>query len=171
MDVLYLVDFAEIPTYQNIREFGLTPKNDDPSVATYLQKQAAVLGSGLHLQMNAQKLNLEAVSTRAIFAEGAGGLPTLKIAFLYRATLGEMQDSDSHTLTFNDSNFSGHAGWKEVVVKSEAGVDILSSSAASIDRSQELTQLLDRSAQQPATADVGNSGFQSYEHSETAKRA
>src|SRR5271170_255932 len=47
VQVLYLLDFAEIPTYQDVREFGFTPKNDDPTLASYLTKQAERLVAGI----------------------------------------------------------------------------------------------------------------------------
>ena len=33
VQVLYLLDFAEIPTYQDVREYGFVPKSDDPTLA------------------------------------------------------------------------------------------------------------------------------------------
>ena len=44
----------------------------------------------------------------------------------------------AHQLSYVDNNFSGRAGWKEIVVLSD-GVSILESSAPGDDRSQELT--------------------------------
>src|SRR4051812_2348671 len=63
--VLYLLDLAEIPTYQDIRQYGLTPKNDDPSVIAYLAKQSELLRNGITLDDNGQALHLECISKQA----------------------------------------------------------------------------------------------------------
>jgi ABC-type nickel/cobalt efflux system permease component RcnA len=137
--ILYLLDFAEIPTYQDIRQYGLSPNSGDPSVAAYLAKQSEALRDGITVEDGGRPLHLECVSRKAIFAEGAGGLPTMKIGFTYRAYLPPSNDPAAHKLTYTDGNYSGHSGWKEIVVLSGSGASVINSSAPSADRSQELT--------------------------------
>lgn len=136
IQIRYLIDMAEIPTFQEMRQFDITPANDDPGVARYLEGQAQVLRKGLSLEYDGQSVPLATVSREAEFGDGAGGLPTMKMAIVFsgkvRATAG------AHQLSYVDNNFSGRAGWKEVVVLSD-GVSILDSSAPSDDRSRELT--------------------------------
>jgi high-affinity nickel-transport protein len=139
VDILYLLDFAEIPTYQDIRQFGLTPKIGDPSLQPYLTKQQELLKTGLSVENEGQPLPLQCVSRQILFAEGAGGLPTMKIGFVFRSTFPPASGPVVHKLTYTDNNYSGHAGWKEVVVVAEAGATVLSSSAPATDRSQQLT--------------------------------
>ena len=136
IDVLYLIDMAEIPTYQEIRQAGFTPKADDPNVAQYLNRQEEVLKAGLSLQTDGQTVQLEAISHQVVFADGAGGLPTMKMGFLFR---GEVKaGSGVHNLSYADNNFQGRAGWKEIVVLGD-GSSILENSASAVDRSRELT--------------------------------
>src|SRR5271170_4399515 len=78
VQVLYLLDFAEIPTYQDVRQYGFTPKNDDPGLVPYLTKQADRLAAGIAVEDNGRVLPLRCVSRQVMFAEGAGGLPTMK---------------------------------------------------------------------------------------------
>src|SRR5271167_1567218 len=47
VEIIYLVDMAEIPTYQEMRQFDVTPKADDPSVSRYLDRQEPLLKAGL----------------------------------------------------------------------------------------------------------------------------
>ena len=85
-------------------------------------------------------LPLQTESREVIFPPGAGGLPTMKMGFIYRAALPP-QDKDAKTplrLQYTDNNFPGHAGWKEVVVRAPAG-GLLSSSVPQTDRSRELS--------------------------------
>jgi high-affinity nickel-transport protein len=139
VQVLYLLDFAEIPTYQDVRQYGFTPKNDDPTLVPYLAKQAGRLAAGIAVVDNGRPLPLMCVSQQIMFAEGAGGLPTMKIGLVFRAALPSKSDAASHQLAYADNNYVDHAGWKEVVVATGQGVSILGTTAARTDRSQELT--------------------------------
>jgi len=85
---------------------------------------------------DSQSIRLDTISRQVAFAEGAGGLPTMKVAFVFRGKLDA--SAGDHKLSYLDNNFPGRAGWKEIVVLGE-GVAILDSSASGADRSQELT--------------------------------
>jgi high-affinity nickel-transport protein len=136
IEVLYLVDMAEIPTYQEMRQFEVAPKPDDPSVYRYLDRQESLLKAGLSLESNGRLLQFETLERRVTFSEGAGGLLTMKIAFVLRGQLDFI--AGVHRLFYADNNFPGRAGWKEIVVIGD-GPEILNSSAPATDRSQELT--------------------------------
>ena len=136
IEIRYLIDMAEIPTFQEMRQFDITPVNDDPGVAHYLAGQAQVLRKGLSLQCDGQSVSLATVSREAAFSDGAGGLPTMKMSIVFRGKV--RATAGPHQLSYVDNNFSGRAGWKEVVVLGD-GVSILDSSAPGDDRSQELT--------------------------------
>jgi nickel/cobalt exporter len=136
IEISYLIDMAEIPTFQELRQFDLTPKADDPNAPGYLERQQQILKEGLSLESDGQGVRLETISRQLTFADGAGGLPTMKIRFVFRGKLDVT--TGAHKLSYFDNNFPGHAGWKEIVVLSH-GVAILDSSAPSTDRSHELT--------------------------------
>jgi high-affinity nickel-transport protein len=136
IEIRYLIDMAEIPTFQEIRQFDITPTADDPSASRYLDRQEQLLKEGLSLESDGQAVRLDAISRQVTFADGAGALPTMKIGFVFRGKLDA--PAGVHKLSYFDNNFSGRAGWKEVVVLGE-GVAILDSSAPGTDRSQELT--------------------------------
>src|SRR6266542_3867754 len=85
IDVLYLIDMAEIPTFQEIQQTHILPKDGDPSLEAYVTAQVETLGAGLLLEVGGRPLLLESVSRKIIFPRGAGGLPTLKLGLLYRA--------------------------------------------------------------------------------------
>jgi ABC-type nickel/cobalt efflux system permease component RcnA len=136
IEIRYLIDLAEIPTFQEMRQFDLTPNTDDPSASRYLDRQEQLLKQGLSLESDGQAVQLEMISRQITFADGAGGLPTLKIGLVFRGKLDV--PAGAHKLSYVDNNFSGRAGWREIVVLSD-GVTILDSSAPGTDRSQELT--------------------------------
>ncbi|MBV9574072.1 MAG: hypothetical protein JOY93_08460 [Acidobacteriales bacterium] len=136
VDILYLIDMAEIPTYQEMRRFSITPQNNDPTALRYVDLQAAQLKQGLALEDNGRSLELATISRQVQFAEGAGGLPTMKLAYVFRAELGA--GAGTHKISYHDNNFPGRAGWKEIAVVG-AGSTILDSTAPSVDRSNELS--------------------------------
>src|ERR1700727_2819391 len=136
VEVRSQIDMAEIPTFQEIRQFDITPKADDPSTSRYLNGQEQLLKEGLCLESDGQAVRLDTISHQVAFADGAGGLRTMKIEFVFRGKLDVT--AGAHKLSYFDNNFPGRTGWKEIVVLGD-GVAILNSSAPATDRSQELT--------------------------------
>ena len=53
----------------------------------YLVKKAETLAGGLTLEVSGRTLRLEPISQNVIFPAGAGGLPTMKLGFVYRAVM------------------------------------------------------------------------------------
>ena len=138
VELRYLIDMAEIPTFQEVQETGLVPQATDASVPAYLARQAALLKGGLVLEVNGRRLDLEVHSTDIIFPPGAGGLPTMKLGILYLALLGSERVGSVNHLGYRDGNFPDRAGWKEVIVVGSRGVAVLRSSVPTKDRSQQL---------------------------------
>jgi nickel/cobalt exporter len=140
VEILYLVDRAEIPTYQEMRQFGITTAPEDPADSHYLDGEQARLKQGLILEIDGQAVDLATVSRQVVFAAGAGGLPTMKIAVAFQAKLDVR--AGAHQLSYLDNNFPGRAGWKEIVVLGDVlggRSTIVGSTAPDVDRSQELT--------------------------------
>jgi ABC-type nickel/cobalt efflux system permease component RcnA len=137
VDVLYLIDMAEIPTFQEMQGGGLSGHSDDPKLQSYLSAKSGELASGLNVVVDGDKVPLQPISRNVIFTPGAGGLPTMKLGFLYRGKVA-CQLSGCR-LSYQDINFSGRAGWKEVVVKAARGVVLMNSTAPDHDRSSQLT--------------------------------
>lgn len=138
IEVRYLVDMAEIPTFQEIQQNGIAPKSGDPGLAVYLAREGEALKSGVRIELNGRRLELERVSEEVIFPPGAGGLPTMKMGFVYRAGLDLSLTGVVH-LHYRDDNFPGRAGWKEIVASASQGVSLAGSSVAVKDRSAELS--------------------------------
>jgi ABC-type nickel/cobalt efflux system permease component RcnA len=135
----YIIDMAEIPTFQEIQQSGILARLDDPALGGYLERQSETLKQGLRLVVAAQPLDLHTVLRQVIFPPGAGGLPTMKLGFVYQATVPAAFGASSRSLHYEDNNFVGRAGWKEIVATVKSGVALVSSSAPQSDRSLELT--------------------------------
>jgi ABC-type nickel/cobalt efflux system permease component RcnA len=138
IELRYMIDMAEIPTFQEIQESGIEPKAGDPSLEAYLARKAEILRDGLALEVNGKPLVLRAESREIIFPPGAGGLPTMKVGFLYKAKLIGDSNGAEYLLTYRDGNFPGRAGWKEIIAVAASGARISNSSVPEIDRSSQL---------------------------------
>jgi ABC-type nickel/cobalt efflux system permease component RcnA len=138
VELNYFVDMAEIPTYQEIQRTGIIAKEGDASIAPYLVQESAALSQGLLLEIDGKPVRLRAVNRGVLFTPGAGGLPTMKLEFVYRAEFKNL-NSMAHEIHYLDTNFTGHSGWKEIVVTRGDGVALAKSSAPAVDRSSQLS--------------------------------
>lgn len=138
VEVRYFMDFAEIPTYQELQSAGISAKADDPAVSAYAIKEGRLLSQHLVLEVDGRILPLRLISQAIIFPPGAGGLPTIKLAFVYQADVRGTKATAQHSLRFEDRNFADRAGWKEIVINAH-DVSLSNSSAPQVDRSAELS--------------------------------
>jgi nickel/cobalt transporter (NicO) family protein len=98
--VRYVLDMAEIPTYQ-ARQQGI-----DANV--YARRLAA----GLHVRLGGRPARLVPVEHALAFPLGVGGLHTMRLELILRGPLV----SDTERLTVSDTNYSDRIGWKEILV-------------------------------------------------------
>ena len=140
VDLLYVVDMAEIPTYQELgtirpdHSTDLTPAEQDG----YTAQRTADLAGNLTLTVDGTALPLSLVGRPALsFPPGAGGLPTMRLELHWTAVLG----SATHgTLAYRDANYSERIGWKEIIARSSSGTALTQSSVPATDLSAALTQ-------------------------------
>ncbi len=138
IELHYLIDMAEIPTFQEIRENGIVPEATHPSLSAYLARKGEVLKDGLLLEVNGRPVTLQGEPKHVTFTPGAGGLPTMKLWVTYRVKLDGPTHTGVSSLRYRDDNFPDRTGWKEIVVKGGQGVVLVSSSAPDRDRSLQL---------------------------------
>ena len=143
----YFIDLAEIPTYQELQQANISATAIDPSsveVVRYVAARGVELARGLMLDVDGKTVPLHLISSGVIFPPGAGGLPTMKMGFVYdapypsRSTTQENALSQHVSLRYSDNNYPGHTGWKEIIALASAGT-LLRSSVPSNDRSEELS--------------------------------
>jgi ABC-type nickel/cobalt efflux system permease component RcnA len=134
----YIIDMAEIPTFQEMQDTKIVPQEGHPSLPGYLTQRVGALRAGLSLELNGQRLSLSSEASELIFPPGAGGLPTLKLGMLLRASLDGASAAAVHELRYRDTNFPGRAGWKEIIATGGQEITLLSSTVPEQDRSREL---------------------------------
>ena len=139
VELRYVLDLAEIPTFQEIQATGIVPQEGHPSLPGYLAQQTAALQAGLWLEMDGQRLSLQDVASEILFPPGAGGLPTLKLGLLYRVPLAPLPAATEHQLSYRDINFPGRAGWQEIIAVAGPGVTVVQRTVPATDRSRALT--------------------------------
>ena len=54
IELRYLIDMAEIPTFQEIQDGGIAPAAGHPSLDAYLARKAEALKDGLYLEVNGE---------------------------------------------------------------------------------------------------------------------
>jgi nickel/cobalt exporter len=135
----YVVDMAEIPTFQELQTNSITASADHPDTRAYLERQVRVLGDGLSMELSGESLRLRADSSEIIFPPGAGGLPTLRIMLSFVADRPKVGTAGTYSLSYHDGNFPGRAGWKEIIARSAPGAELTFSSVPEVDRSAELS--------------------------------
>ena len=143
VEIRYVIDMAEIPTFQEFEKNSLVANADTISARNYLAKQAELLRAGLQLTLNGKPALLRTEASQIAFSPGAGGLPTMKLSFRYRASMVQPQLSPAgaaqYAVYYRDDNFPNRLGWKEVIAAAEPGVTILDSSVPVTDHSGELS--------------------------------
>jgi ABC-type nickel/cobalt efflux system permease component RcnA len=138
VEVLYVVDMAEIPTFQElgtIREDRSAELTEEERQG-YIERRSAELVEGLSLTLDGKVVKLEREETVLKFAQGKGLLPTLRLEM---KLVGKWASAERGTLHYEDSNFQGRKGWKEIIANALPGAEIKSSDAPAKDQSDVLT--------------------------------
>jgi ABC-type nickel/cobalt efflux system permease component RcnA len=98
--VRYVLDLAEIPTFQ-ARQEGVDARI-----------YAARLARGLQVSVDGRRVALTPVGHALAFPKGVGGLHTLRLEVIMR---GPRVDGTAK-LSVHDTNYADRIGWKEIVV-------------------------------------------------------
>jgi len=153
--LVYLVDFAEIPTFQEISSHPRLASERDPAAldaapdaARLARTLARLWAAGLSVRGGGAPLSLRIRSRSLKFAEGAAGLPTMKLSIVLEAP---WPAGSAASVGYDDSNAPDRLGWREVVLRAGPGVVVRGSDVDGMDRSEALT----RYPAEP-TADVPN---------------
>ena len=132
----YVIDMAEIPTFQEMHEYGIMAQADDPQTVAYRDRKGKELGPGLVLRHDDSVLPLTLRASAIAFPPGAGELPTLRLTLVYEAALA----MDHGTLVYEDHNYSQRVGWKEIVAQPHSGVAFSQSSVPLESKSKQLSE-------------------------------
>lgn len=134
VDVTYVLDMAEIPTFQ---EWG-GPPPDASQATAYAARKAAELRENLALTVDGQRRDLRIVQQRISFPPGQGGLALTRLELDLTAALLPLRAGAPRSISYADRNYETRIGWHEIVIAPEQGVTIRSADVPATDLSNAL---------------------------------
>ena len=110
VEVAYALDLAEIPTFELLREWKLDRGAPRAALDQRANKQAREWLRHLSFIVNGKHTAALFDSAQLVIADGAGNLPIVRI------TTRAHVPAQRGRLQYQDGNYPGRAGWKEIVV-------------------------------------------------------
>lgn len=132
--VTYILDLAEVPTYELLRDWKLTPSSSQHDLDQKTVDQVQQWMTGLEFSSAGGRVNPKFLRASLKLMEGSGGLNTARITAVMEIEGVQGQ------LAFEDHNYRERTGWKEIVIRATGGAAIRQASQDGTDRSQMLTQ-------------------------------
>jgi nickel/cobalt exporter len=126
--VLYVLDLAEIPTFQ------AKPQVKARGEAAYASSLTRAIGGHLELTVDDRRARLTPLRHVLAFPPGQAGLRTTRLEIVFA---GPRLQGKS-VVVYRDNNYAERIGWREIVVRPVHGADVLSSTAPSKSVSDEL---------------------------------
>jgi ABC-type nickel/cobalt efflux system permease component RcnA len=155
----YVMDVAEIPATQEIRSIDRNHDGvpDESECSEYSRKKIAELIQGMTVSIDGAPVLLRPGPYDISFPPGQGGLRTLRLSFKLEGAA--RADSADHLLTFQDLNFAGGRGWKEIVATAASGSMILRSTVPESDMTNELRSYPAGSLEDPLSVSFADVRF------------
>lgn len=134
VEVLYVLDLAEIPTFELLQKWNLTGAGGGrEAIEQAARVQAHEWIGNLALTVNGRSVEPHLQSTEVVMADGAGGMQVMRVNMRLALPVA------SGKLEYEDRNYPGRAGWKEIVISAGPGAALEEATQQSTDRSQALT--------------------------------
>ena len=114
LTIRYVVDMAEIPTFQIMRERSIDGASRYARLQQWARDEAGMVKAGLLVLDNGNQVTLLSAPPRVATRPGAGGLPTLYFVDEFRATFSTA--AVAHKVAMFDRLYPGRIGWKDIVV-------------------------------------------------------
>ncbi len=126
--VLYVLDGAEIPTFQAMPEVRAGGE------ARYAARLTREIGRQLELSVNGRRAPLTPLRHVLAFPPGQAGLRTTRLEILFAGP----RLTRKSVVLYRDNYRTGHIGWKEITVRPAGDAHVLSSTAPAKSVSGEL---------------------------------
>ena len=133
VEILYVLDLAEIPTFELLQKWNLTGTSPRGEIERQAGIEARQWVENLAISANGRSVVPLLRATEVTMTDGAGGMPVMRLNMRLRvATAGGK-------LEYEDHNYAERAGWKEIIIAGGQGAAIERASQGDLDRSQALT--------------------------------
>jgi ABC-type nickel/cobalt efflux system permease component RcnA len=118
----YVLDFAEIPTFQIKEALGLADSGAGRTdeVEEFFRSG---LVEGLELTADGQEVELTTGDASVEFVPGQGGLETMRLDVRFEGVLPEPEA----VLDYEDTNYSDRVGWREIIIRAVGEQGLVSS--------------------------------------------
>jgi nickel/cobalt transporter (NicO) family protein len=148
--VRYVIDFAEIPSLEQILLMGAQDAQDldDADLDAYLNEHAPAWLAGLDLKIDGDPVDLSADSQRAEFSDGNWGFTLLRVEIEASAELPRAIEHETSG-RYVVRNFPGRLGWHEVVMPLSDDVMVIETTALRESVSDDLRDYPDIAEQEP----------------------
>ena len=132
-DIRYVLDLAEIPSFQLLQQWGLTGDSPRAALDRKADEQAREWTRNLAIECDGRAVSPRFAGATLVMTPGAGGSPVIRITTTLKLAVA------AGSLAYEDRNFPDRAGWKEIVIAAAPDASIARASNDSNDRSQALT--------------------------------
>lgn len=132
-DLVYVLDLAEIPTFELLRSWQLERSSPKEQLQAKARQQAQLWLNQLQISSEERAIHPRFQSSELVISDGAGNLPVARIT-----TRAHLADAGA-SLHYEDLNFPERAGWKEIVIVSGPGATLQRASQTGRDISGGLT--------------------------------
>jgi nickel/cobalt transporter (NicO) family protein len=131
--VHYIVDMAEIPTFQELQAIDVNGDGatSDTEFNDYVAHAAAQYAGGILLTIDGAPVALQTAGQKITTQQGTGGLQTLRVECEFAGTIaaGTADVGPTRRFRFEDTNYRNRTGWREIVVVPADGVAVFDSTA------------------------------------------
>lgn len=128
--VLYVLDMAEIPTFQAKPTVGAEGED------AYARAMASTIARNVELRVDGRRVPLRPLRQVLAFPAGAAGLRTTRLEIVLATP--PLSARKPTQIAYHDRNFPGRIGWKEIVVHAGAAATVRSASVPAKTISEEL---------------------------------
>ena len=133
VEVLYVLDLAEIPTFELLQKWNLTATSPRNEIERQAAAQAREWIQNLSISANGRAIAPQLHSTKVTTSDGAGGMQVMRVSMQLHLPIAQGK------IEYEDHNYAERAGWKEIVIAAGEGAAIESATQGDADRSQALT--------------------------------
>jgi ABC-type nickel/cobalt efflux system permease component RcnA len=136
VEVDYVVDMAEIPTFQERPQIdgdgdGSLSRGE---MSSYAERSCRTLARGIAVEVDGESIALARQTADVRLLEGQAGLSTLRLTCRFEAAV---PSGSSHEVSLRDGNYPDRIGWHEVTAVGD-GTTIVQSDVPSISPSDRL---------------------------------
>jgi nickel/cobalt transporter (NicO) family protein len=133
--ILYVVDMAEIPTFQEMPNIDTNADGtaDGAERQAWANRTAPGLLRNLSLTVDGRPVAMSVTAASMQFRPGQAGLPILRLQVTLAGTVASFG-----RLAFQDDNYRGRIGWKEITASSQDGVALAGSTVPAASVSKQL---------------------------------